>query len=152
MKKSMRNRGYRMIPALLRIRHRSNLDIPLPITLAILLGFLIYDLLPIFRYFRYRQTVIGKIAALDEHWDNRYKNRITAEYTIDGTTYYVRSIFGHNIPYYKTGIEIPVRVSEKNPAHAMLPHDLRTAVLASLVTGAAFVFGLGSAFMLMNAR
>lgn len=129
-----------MMSVLLRVH--ANLDIPLPITLAVLLGFLIYDLLPIFRYFRYRQTVTGKIAALDEHWDNnlRHKNLITAEYTIDGTIYYVRSSFGHNIPYYKTGIEIPVRVSEKNPAHAMLPHDLRTAVIASVITGAAFLF------------
>ena len=70
------------------------------------------------------------------------RNLITAAYSIDGSTYYVRSFYSHSIPYYKTGIEIPVRVSEKNPAHAMLPHDLRTAVLASVITGAAFVFVL----------
>ena len=131
-----------MISVFLRIHHRANIALPLPISLAVLLGCLIYDLLPIFRYFRYRQTVTGKIAALDEHRDNRHKNFITAEYTVDGCTYYVRSAFGHNIPYYKTGIEIPVRVSDENPAHAMLPHDLRTAVLASVITGAAFVFVL----------
>ncbi len=131
-----------MIPVLLRIRYHRYRNIPTPVTLALLFGCLIYTLLPIFRYFRYRRTVTGRIAELAEDNGNRHKNRITAEYTVDGSTYYVRSTFGHNIPYYKTGIEISVRVSEKNPAHAMLPHDLRTAVISSLLTGAAFAFVL----------
>ena len=136
-----------MIPVLLRIRHRSNLDIPLPLGLAVLLGWLIYNLLPVFRYFLYRHAMTGTIAELSEDRDNRHRNFITAEYTIDGTAYYVRSTYSHNIPYYKTGIEIPVRVSEKNPAHAMLPYDLRTAVIVSVVTGAAFVFCLAAAIL-----
>jgi hypothetical protein len=135
-------REARMISTFLRIRHRANIDLPRPISLAILLGFTIYNLLPVFRYFRYRLTVTGTIAELTEDRENRHRNLITAAYSIDGSTYYVRSFYSHSIPYYKTGIEIPVRVSEKNPAHAMLPHDLRTAVLASVITGAAFVFVL----------
>lgn len=134
-----------MISVLLRVR--ANVDLPLPITLAILLGFLICNLLPVFRYFLYRHAMTGIIAELSEDRDNRHRNLITAEYTIDGTTYYVRSMYSHNIPYYKTGIEIDVRVSEKNPAHAMLPHDLRTAVISSVITGLAFVFVLASAVM-----
>ncbi len=121
-------------------------NVPLPVILAILLAGLIGSLLPVFRYFRYRQTVIGRIAELTEDRRSR-RNLITAEYTVDGSTYYVRSAYSHNIPYYKTGIEIPVRVSEKNPAHAMLPHDLRTAVISSLITGTAFAIALAVAVM-----
>lgn len=132
-----------MLSLFLRVysRHRYR-NIPLPVTLALLLGCLIYNLLPVFRYFRYRQTVTGTIAELTEDRENRRRNLITAAYSIDGSTYYVRSFYSHSIPYYKTGIEIPVRVSEKNPAHAMLPHDLRIAVTASVVTGLAFLFVL----------
>ncbi|MBO4933026.1 MAG: hypothetical protein J6I42_12675 [Clostridia bacterium] len=130
-----------MIPFMAAFRFR---NVPLPVVLAILLAGLIYSLLIVFRYFRYRQTVIGHIAELTEDRRSR-RNLITAEYTVDGSTYYVRSAYSHTIPYYKTGLEIPVRVSEKNPAHAMLPHDLRTAVLSSLITGAAFAFVLAAA-------
>jgi len=128
---------------LLRVygRNRSR-NLPLPVTLALLLGCLIYNILPVFRYFRYRRTVTGTIAELKEDRENRRRNLITAAYSIDGSTYYVRSFYSHSIPYYKTGIEIPVRVSEKNPAHAMLPRDLRTAVILSIVTGLAFLFVL----------
>lgn len=129
----------------LRVRTSS---LPFPIGLALLLVCFISGVLPILRYFLYRETVMGRVAELEIHVSrNRRSDRIVAEYTVDGSTYYARSAGRYAIPPYNVGDEIPLRVSKKNPAHAMMPCDLRDSVKMTVLTVVLFLLMLTAAIL-----
>ena len=134
-----------MFPVFLRVYGR---HLPYPLALALLLVCLIPSLFPILRYFLYRETVIGRVTELEIHVSgNKRSDRIVAEYTVNGSTYYVRSANRYAIPPYNVGYQIPLRVSRRNPAHAMMPCDLRESAKMAVLSGVLLVLMLTAAIL-----
>lgn len=134
-----------MLPVFLRVYGR---HLPYPLALALLLVCLIPSLLPILRYFLYRETVIGRVTELEIHVSgNKRSDYIVAEYTVDGSTYYVRSTNRYAVPPYNVGYQIPLRVSRRNPAYAMMPCDLRESVKMAVLSGVLLVLMLTAAIL-----
>ena len=123
-------------------------SLPFPIGLLLLLICFVPGVLPVVRYFLYRETVTGRVTELEIYVrGNKRSDRIVAEYTVDGSTYYVRSANRYAIPPYNVGDEIPLRVSRRNPAHAMMPCDLNESVKMTVLTGALFLLMLTAAIL-----
>lgn len=123
-------------------------SLPFPVILVLLLVCLIPSMIPVVRYFLYRETVIGRVTELEIHVSgNKRSDRIVAEYTVDGKTYSVRSANRYAMPPYNVGYTIPLRVSRRNPAHAMMPCDLRESVKMTVLSGILFVLMLTAAIL-----
>ena len=111
-------------------------SLPFPIGMLLLLICFVPSVLPVVRYFLYRETVTGRVTELEIYVrGNKRSDRIVAEYTVDGSTYYIRSANRYAIPPYNVGDEIPLRVSERDSERAMIPYDLKNARKGVLICG-----------------
>lgn len=109
----------------------------IPLLAIFFLVLTIKAFLVILRYHRYRRNVSGRVTTLErrEVRGGLCAEIIVAEYTVDGHTYTIRSAFSYGYSYYRTGDEIPLRVSERDNERAMMPYDLKDARKGVLICG-----------------
>lgn len=109
----------------------------IPLLAIFFLVLTIKAFLIILRYHRYRRNVSGRVTTLErrEVRGGLCAEIIVAEYTVDGHTYTIRSAFSYGYSYYRTGDEIPLRVSERDNERAMMPYDLKDARKGVLICG-----------------
>ena len=122
-----------------------------PLLAIFFLVLTIRSFLPILRYHRYRRNVTGRVTALElrEGRGRRCMETIVAEYTVDGRTCTIRSVFSYGYSYYRVGDEIPLRVSERDVERAMMPYDLRNARQSTIVCGLLLLLMLAGVLLMI---
>ncbi len=135
----------------LRAHSGISASIPLSLVAIAALALLIEGGFSFLRYFLYRRDLTGKVVDVEPHETAKWKrDRLIVEYTCNDQTYRIRSFFPYALPAHKIGVDIPVRVSEKNSGRAMLPCDLKQAK-NELIAGGVFllIFGISLIFTIV---